>query len=43
VLSREYGYYGPDMPELVQWAKDQARGKLTGLEEFLRRTEYKLT
>ncbi|CAO2649909.1 Nn.00g012010.m01.CDS01 [Neocucurbitaria sp. VM-36] len=42
VLSRDYGYYGEDMKEQVAWARDQAIGKLTGLEEFLRREKYTL-
>jgi uncharacterized protein YbjT (DUF2867 family) len=42
VLVRDYGYYGENQRELVQWAKDQAKGKLTGLEEYLRRKDYKL-
>jgi hypothetical protein len=31
----EFGYYGPDTKELVEWAGSQARGKLTTLEEYL--------
>ncbi|KAF2852499.1 NAD(P)-binding protein [Plenodomus tracheiphilus IPT5] len=42
VLNRDYGYYGKDMEEQVQWAKGQARGKITGFEEFLRREGYML-
>ncbi|KAJ4364060.1 hypothetical protein N0V83_009515 [Neocucurbitaria cava] len=41
-LSRDYGYYGEDMKEQITWAKDQAIGKLTGLEEFLRKEKYSL-
>lgn len=41
-FNRDFGYYGPDMKEQVQWAKDQARGKLTGLEDFLKKNDYKL-
>ncbi|KAF2027749.1 NAD(P)-binding protein [Setomelanomma holmii] len=40
VLSRDYGYYGPDMKELVGWAKEQAKGHLTTLEEWLVREKY---
>jgi len=40
VLNREYGYYGKDMKDLVEWAKSQAKGKLTGLEEWLRREKF---
>jgi uncharacterized protein YbjT (DUF2867 family) len=42
VLQRDYGYYGKGMREQVQWAKEQARGKLIGLEEFLRKNDFKL-
>jgi uncharacterized protein YbjT (DUF2867 family) len=42
VLNRDYGYYGGDMEELVQWAKEQAKGELTGLEEWLRREKFSL-
>jgi uncharacterized protein YbjT (DUF2867 family) len=42
VLNREYGYFGKDMHALVQWAKDQVDGELTGFEAFLRREEYAL-
>lgn len=39
-LFRDYGYYGPDQAELVEWTAQQARGKLTTLEEYL--TEHPL-
>ena len=42
VWCREYGYFGPDMKEQVEWSQKQARGKLTSLEEFLKRVNYKL-
>jgi uncharacterized protein YbjT (DUF2867 family) len=42
VLNREYGYYGSDMEGLVGWAKEQAKGELTGLEAWLRRGEFSL-
>jgi hypothetical protein len=42
VLSRDYGYYGKDTRALVQWAKDQVDGELTGFEAFLRREKYTL-
>ncbi|KAH7377287.1 hypothetical protein BKA66DRAFT_467860 [Pyrenochaeta sp. MPI-SDFR-AT-0127] len=42
VLQRDYSYYGGETKELVGWAKDQARGKLTGLEEYLKKVDYKL-
>ncbi|KAI4952031.1 hypothetical protein J4E91_003493 [Alternaria rosae] len=42
VLNREYGYYGKGQEEAVQWAKEQAKGELTGLEAFLRKNDFKL-
>jgi uncharacterized protein YbjT (DUF2867 family) len=42
VFIRDYGYFGEGEEKDVQWAKEQVRGKLTGVEEFLRRVEYKL-
>jgi uncharacterized protein YbjT (DUF2867 family) len=42
VLNREYGYYGLEQRGLVQWAKEQAKGELTGLEAFLRKVDFKL-
>jgi hypothetical protein len=39
---RDYGYFGNDMKEQVEWTVQQARGKLTGLEEYLRKVEYTL-
>ena len=32
----EFGYYGPDSGELVAWAADHARGRLSTLEEYFR-------
>ncbi len=32
---QDYGYYGPQTEELVDWTAKQARGKLTTLEEYL--------
>ncbi|KAL8905616.1 MAG: hypothetical protein Q9207_002526 [Kuettlingeria erythrocarpa] len=32
----EFGHYGPDSEKLVAWAAENARGKLSTLEEFLR-------
>jgi uncharacterized protein YbjT (DUF2867 family) len=40
VLNREYGYYGPDMKELVTWASSQAKGELTNFETWLRREQF---
>lgn len=42
VFQRNYGYYGPSMDKDVAWAKENARGELTGLEAFLRRHNYSL-
>ncbi|USP76231.1 NAD(P)-binding protein [Curvularia clavata] len=41
-LFRDYGYYGEDEEELVKWAREQVEGEVTGLEAFLRKTDYKL-
>lgn len=30
----DFGYYGPETEEVVKWAADHARGKLTTLEEY---------
>ncbi|KAF2708052.1 NAD(P)-binding protein [Pleomassaria siparia CBS 279.74] len=32
---RDHGYYGPAMREHVEWARQQTRGPVTGLEDFL--------
>ena len=32
---QDYGYYGPQTEELVNWTAKQARGSLTTLEEYL--------
>ncbi|KAI9754394.1 MAG: hypothetical protein M4579_004732 [Chaenotheca gracillima] len=32
---QDYGYYGPQSKELIEWAAQNARGKLTTLEEYL--------
>lgn len=42
VFNREYGYYGPDMDRDVQWARENTRGEVTGMEAFLRKHDYKL-
>ena len=39
---RDYGYYGKDMEKDVTWSAEQARGKLTTLEEYLERNPLKL-
>jgi len=41
-FQRDFGYYGPDMDQEVAWAKENARGELTGLEAFLRKHDYVL-
>jgi uncharacterized protein YbjT (DUF2867 family) len=38
----ELGYWGKESEELVAWAKENARGKLTGLEEFFEANPLKL-
>lgn len=35
LYQEEFGYYGPQTGELVQWAVDNARGKVTGFDEYL--------
>ncbi|KAL1596435.1 hypothetical protein SLS60_009081 [Paraconiothyrium brasiliense] len=42
LLLRDYGYYGQNMEDDVQWAKEQARGGLNGLEEFFTKIAWKL-
>jgi uncharacterized protein YbjT (DUF2867 family) len=32
----EFGYFGPDSESLVAWAADNARGRLTTLEDYLK-------
>ena len=34
---QDYGYYGPQTEDLVDWTAKQARGKLTTLEEYFAR------
>ncbi|KAF2195991.1 NAD(P)-binding protein [Delitschia confertaspora ATCC 74209] len=36
VLVRDYGYFGEGMERDVAWAREQVRGEVRGLEEFLR-------
>lgn len=35
LLIRDYGYYGPEQEQKVEWTAKQARGKLTTLEDYL--------
>ncbi|CAE7031570.1 hypothetical protein CFE70_004450 [Pyrenophora teres f. teres 0-1] len=42
VLNSEYGYYGKEQEGLVKWAREQVERELTGMEEFLRRSEFRL-
>lgn len=42
LLFRDYGYYGSDQKQQVQWAKEQAQGELTTLEELLKREKFTL-
>ncbi|EXJ88043.1 hypothetical protein A1O1_04970 [Capronia coronata CBS 617.96] len=32
---QDFGYYGPQTPELVEWAVENARGKLATFEEYM--------
>ncbi|KAJ4991170.1 hypothetical protein SVAN01_03298 [Stagonosporopsis vannaccii] len=41
-FQRDFGYYGPEMDREVAWAKENARGEVTGLEAFLRKHNYAL-
>ncbi|KAG0286496.1 hypothetical protein BGZ98_005056, partial [Dissophora globulifera] len=34
---QDYGYYGPQSVELVEWSAQNARGKLSTFDEFLAR------
>lgn len=36
------GYYGPKTEEVVRWAIENARGKLTSLKEYLEKSDFKL-
>ena len=38
----EHGYFGPDSKELVAWAAERARGRLSGLEEYFQRHPFQL-
>lgn len=42
ILFRDYGYYGENMKQDVEWSAKQARGHLTNLEEFLSREKFRL-
>ena len=39
---QDYGYYGPQTAPDVKWAADNARGKLSTLEEYLTKTPLNL-
>jgi len=39
---RGYGYYGAEQRKLVEWAAEQAKGKLTTFEEWLQRNPLNL-
>ena len=39
---QDYGYYGPQTEELVEWTAKQARGKLTTLEEYFAKSPLHL-
>ena len=34
---QDFGYYGPQTKELVQWTSENARGKLTTFEEYIKK------
>ncbi|KAK5072915.1 hypothetical protein LTR64_000675 [Lithohypha guttulata] len=42
LYQQDFGYYGPNTEELVAWAADNARGKLTTFEEYLERNPLDL-
>lgn len=42
LYQQDYGYYGQDTAEKVKWAVDNARGKVTTLEEYLGANPIKL-
>jgi uncharacterized protein YbjT (DUF2867 family) len=42
LLFRDYGYFGANMESDVEWTRKQAKGKLTSLEEFFKKTDYKI-
>ncbi|KAF9914803.1 hypothetical protein FBU30_002367 [Linnemannia zychae] len=39
---QDFGYYGPQGAELVEWSAQNARGKLSTFDEFLARHKYTL-
>ncbi|KAF2006333.1 NAD(P)-binding protein [Amniculicola lignicola CBS 123094] len=39
---RDYGYYGTNMERDVEWASQQAKGRLTSLEEYLTKSGWTL-
>jgi len=39
---RDFGYYGPETKELVEWTAKQARGELTSFEKFLEKNPLNL-
>lgn len=39
---RDFGYYGPDQEKRVAWTNEQAHGKLTTLQEFLKQNPIPL-
>ena len=39
---RDHGYYGSNQRELTSWAAEQARGKLTTLQEYLHKNPLQL-
>ena len=39
---QDYGYYGENTEEKVKWSAEQARGKLTTLDEYFKANPLKL-
>lgn len=39
-LIRDYGYYGSEQKQQVQWAKEQAQGELTSFEAWVKKEKF---
>jgi hypothetical protein len=39
---QDFGYYGPQTKENVEWTAQQARGKLTTFEEYIAKNPIQL-
>lgn len=42
-FNEEFGYFGPGQEELISWAAENARGRLSTLEEFLEAQSFQLS